>query len=422
MKKRGIIALILFFLILCTCNITYAAQASAEKTEEPASDIVDMSVKSKKMENTNISSELVENGEKEDDDAQETAEEPAIIPVKSIEIGEYAKEIEVDATTSLSATVYPTDATDQTVTYHSSNSAVATVSSDGTVKGISAGKSTISVTAGDVTEHVKIHVIVKGKTISLNQTYIVLKPGASFDLDATVFPTNATDRNITYKSLDKNIATVTSEGVITAKSCGTGTITASSKDVAASVTVIVNRKTSDIESKKKKKEKVLKEENKEYPSYVKASEYPVIEPSMLKYYYDNSCQFTVQGEGYQLVIDGGKIKNYNNSLKTDINLHTTEKGVTFNINDGDSLCGEVTLLLNDAYKRLYIYNESKERYQEIRAEKNGGWQLDSAGIYMLTDENLNSHAVLWWIIFAAGGVSAILLIIYIVVKKKYWFW
>lgn len=422
MKKKRIATLILLLSMLYTCCPVYAAQqssASTAKTEKSVSDTVNEPAESKNI-NTPPESEC--SREKGANNEPKTIEEPTTIPAKSIEIGEYEKEIEVDGTTTISATVYPTDATEQTVTYRSSDPTVATVSSDGTVKGVSAGKVTISITAGDVAEKVTIHVIVKGKSISLNQTYIVLKPDTSFDLDATLFPTNATYRNITYKSLDENIATVSSDGVITAHSCGTGTITVSSKDVTASVTVIVNLNTSGIETEEKKNDSSSKKENKEYPSYVEASEYPFIEPAMLKYYYDNSCQLTVQGKGYQFVIDGWKIKNYNNPLKTDIDLHNTEQGVAFNLNDGESLCGEVTLLLDDAPKHLYIYNVSKDRYQKIQTEKGGKWQLNSAGTYLLTDENLNSHIVLWWIIFAAGGVSFILLIVYIIVKKKYWFW
>lgn len=398
MKKGSKTVALLLLIFLLTMQIAFAAEPTINLLDEKAT-----------------SSDVLP-GEQDESDT------PDKIPVKSIEIGEYEKEIEVDGTMTISATVRPIDATEQTITYHSSNTAVATVSSDGTVKGISAGKATISLTAGDVTEEVKIRVIVKGKTISLNQTYIILKPDTSFALKATVSPENATYSALTYKSLDKNIATVSEDGVITAHSCGTGTITVSSKDVTASVTVIVNRNILGMKSAGNESDTLSEEENEKYSIYVTSSEYPVIESSMLKYYYDNSCRLTVQCEGYQLIVDGENIRNYNNPLKTDIGLHTTEQGEAFNLNDGKSLCGEVTLLLNDSPKRLYIYNESKERYQEIRAEKNGEWKLNSAGTYLLTDENLDSHAVIWWIILSAGSVSVILLIIYVIVKKKYWFW
>lgn len=398
MKKKRIAAMILLLGILLTTQMAFATEPTPERLNEEKTSGDISPIKPEK------------------------SEDPDTISVTDIEIGEYEEEIEVDTTTTIFATVRPTDATDQTVTYHSSDPAVATVFSDGTVKGVSVGKTTISITAGNVTKKVTIRVIVKGKRISLNQTYIVLKPDTSFDLDATLFPENATYKTITYKSLDERIATVSSDGLITAHSCGTGTITVSSKDVTASVTVIVNLNTSGIEVEEKKSDTLSKDAGKEYPLFVKASEYPFIEPAMLKYCYNNSCQLTVQGENYQLIIDGWKIKNYNNPLKTDIDLHTTGQGVAFNLNDGRSLCGEVTLRLNDAPKRLYIYNESKERYQGIQAEKDGEWPLNSTGTYLLTDENLNSHAVIWWIILAAGSVSVILLIIYIIVKKKYWFW
>lgn len=305
MKKKRIAALVLLLGILLTTQMAFATEPTPERLNEEKTSGDISPIKPEK------------------------SEDPDTISVTDIEIGEYEEEIEVDTTTTIFATVRPTDATDQTVTYHSSDPAVATVFSDGTVKGVSVGKTTISITAGNVTKKVTICVIVKGKRISLNQTYIVLKPDTSFDLDATLFPENATYKTITYKSLDKRIATVSSDGLITAHSCGTGTITVSSKDVTASVTVIVNLNTAGIEVEEKKSDTRSKDAGKAYPLFVKASEYPFIEPAMLKYCYDNSCQLTVQGENYQLIIDGWKIKNYNNPLKTYIDLHTTEQGGDF---------------------------------------------------------------------------------------------
>jgi len=55
----------------------------------------------------------------------------------------------VGATTALTATVSPEDATDKAVSYASSKASVATVSPSGVVTGVSAGSTTITVTTHD---------------------------------------------------------------------------------------------------------------------------------------------------------------------------------------------------------------------------------------------------------------------------------
>ncbi|MES5862885.1 Ig-like domain-containing protein [Lacticaseibacillus paracasei] len=57
--------------------------------------------------------------------------------------------VKVGATTALRATVSPGDATDKAVSYVSSKTAVASVSADGVVTGVSAGSTTITVTTHD---------------------------------------------------------------------------------------------------------------------------------------------------------------------------------------------------------------------------------------------------------------------------------
>lgn len=70
---------------------------------------------------------------------QQVEPSKAPINVNDIEVADYSKDMEVNKTLSLSATVLPSDATNNKLTYTSNNPAVATVSSTGVVKGIAPG-------------------------------------------------------------------------------------------------------------------------------------------------------------------------------------------------------------------------------------------------------------------------------------------
>lgn len=65
--------------------------------------------------------------------------------------------------------------------------------------------------------------------VTLDQTSLTLKEEGTATLKATVEPTNATDKKITWKSSDTTVAKVSSSGVVTALKAGTSTITATAK-------------------------------------------------------------------------------------------------------------------------------------------------------------------------------------------------
>ena len=84
---------------------------------------------------------------------------------------------------------------------------------------------------------------VKVTGVKLNKSSKSLTIGDNFTLTATVKPDNATDKSVTWSSSDTSVATVDENGVVTAVSEGTATITATaSNGVEASCTVTVKQK------------------------------------------------------------------------------------------------------------------------------------------------------------------------------------
>ena len=71
------------------------------------------------------------------------------IPVTGLELNKNSLTLQEKGSDTLTATVKPADATNQDVTWESSNTSIATVSADGTVTAISAGNATITATAAD---------------------------------------------------------------------------------------------------------------------------------------------------------------------------------------------------------------------------------------------------------------------------------
>ena len=68
------------------------------------------------------------------------------------------------------------------------------------------------------------------RKLTLNKTKATLNPVDTLTLKATVTPSNATNKAVTWKSSNTKVATVSSSGKVTAKAAGTATITCTAKD------------------------------------------------------------------------------------------------------------------------------------------------------------------------------------------------
>lgn len=139
---------------------------------------------------------------------------------------------------TLTATVGPSNVTDKTVTWTSSDNTKATVS-DGKVTAVAVGTVTITAKAGDKTAICIVTISPIGvSTITLDKTTLAFFIGDQQTITATVSPSNAVDKTVTWTSSDTTKVTI-NNGKVTAVATGVATITAKAggKTATCSVTV-----------------------------------------------------------------------------------------------------------------------------------------------------------------------------------------
>ena len=170
-------------------------------------------------------------------------------PVKSISLNQTSASLQIGGTMALRVTFSPTNVNDNTITWSSSNTSVATVE-NGVVTGKNQGTTTItakSTNGKTATCKVTVNPIVV-TSVSLNKSSMELNVGDSNTLTATISPSNATNKTVTWSSSNSSVASV-SNGKITGVAEGTATITAKSNNgKTATCSVKVVRKPIEVES------------------------------------------------------------------------------------------------------------------------------------------------------------------------------
>lgn len=162
--------------------------------------------------------------------------------------------MQIGSTYAFKAQVLPSDAADITVTWTSSNDAVATVDSNGLVTAVSSGTVTISVTTNDGNKTAVVKVTVQPpagsvSSISLDCSFIALQNGDSVTLTANTLPDDASDSTVSWSSSDESVATVDSNGKVKVVSdSGTAVITVKTNDggLTATCKVVAISDTSEI--------------------------------------------------------------------------------------------------------------------------------------------------------------------------------
>lgn len=159
------------------------------------------------------------------------------ISVTGVNLDKTALALDTGKTGTLSATVSPSNATNKAVSWSSDNTDVATVDSSGKVTAIKAGTAKITIKTADGSKTAVCTVTVKDPVVpvtgvTLDKTELSVEEGASGQLAATVAPSNATDKTVTWKSSNDAIATVDQNGKVTGVKAGTCNIVATTKDGA----------------------------------------------------------------------------------------------------------------------------------------------------------------------------------------------
>lgn len=163
--------------------------------------------------------------------------------VESVSLNTTYSNLNVGDTLKLTATINPSNADNKNVKWTSSDPSIATVDSNGNVKGIKTGIATITVTTEDKakTAICTVNVVSNKVTgITLDKTNYILHIGDSLAITPTITPSTATNTNYIVTSSNSDVVSV-KDNIITANDIGEATLTFKTEDggftVEAKVTV-----------------------------------------------------------------------------------------------------------------------------------------------------------------------------------------
>lgn len=148
--------------------------------------------------------------------------------VSSLAFGTDELNMKAGQRTALQLTVTPANTDRKQVRFSSSNTAVATVTADGTVCAIGGGTAIIYASAaGDVSASCMVTVTADATGIRIDREKARMKIGKSMTLSVHITPASAGNQGITWSSSDPAVAEVSEDGVVTATGEGRAVITAS---------------------------------------------------------------------------------------------------------------------------------------------------------------------------------------------------
>ena len=142
-----------------------------------------------------------------------------LTPVKSLKLNRTEGSMLQGKSYQLKATVSPENASVKDVVWKSSNPKVVKVTSKGKIYGLKAGTATITCTTkqGGKVADCKVKVVpVKVTSVKLNKTGGTMLYGKTYQLKATVYPSDASNKKVTWSSSNPEAVSVNSKGLIKA--------------------------------------------------------------------------------------------------------------------------------------------------------------------------------------------------------------
>lgn len=168
---------------------------------------------------------------------------PPTIPVTGVSIDQGTEyELKVGDVLQLTATVRPVNATDKTVSWSSTDESVVLISSTGNAVALKEGTAYISARISGFMAQIKI--TVTARRVEVTEVIIsppeqnTIKIGDVIKLEATVLPSDATDKTVTWESGNPDIISVSADGTVTALSEGETTVTATAGGIKSSPVTI----------------------------------------------------------------------------------------------------------------------------------------------------------------------------------------
>lgn len=136
-------------------------------------------------------------------------------------------------TENIAAEAMPINASDKTLEYSSSDETIVSIDSRGNLTAKNTpGTADITITAGGVSTQVQVEVIrgVTGVSLSSKDVTFYADRPAPSRLTASIMPSDATDKKVTWESSDTSVASVDENGTVTPCGVGTATVTVTTND------------------------------------------------------------------------------------------------------------------------------------------------------------------------------------------------
>ena len=248
-----------------------------------------------------------------------------VYPVTGVTLDKTSAELTEGDELVLAATVSPANASNKNVTWTSSDETVATVK-DGKVTALKPGTVRIIVKTSDGGKTAECQVTVVAKVypvtgVTLDKTSAELTEGDELVLAATVSPTNATNKNVTWTSSDETVATV-KDGKVTALKPGTAKITVKTEDGGKTAECVVQVKAKVIRVESVKITSVPQDNTMEVND-----EFAFTVSVLPENATDKSVTWSSSSKSVLIVDDNGKVKALAEGT-ADIVVKSTDGGLT----------------------------------------------------------------------------------------------